>query len=267
MIPVIGTAIVNGFNWLERLIDSVDFPVDTFVIFNNNGRGELTKKLDELSNIDHKYINNIVICHLPSNIGVSGAWNLIIKSYMNSPYWVIASHDIAFTEGLLEELFNKAKDDSIGMIHGNGGDFNHGTYDLFLIRDFVIQKLGLFDENFYPAYCEDADYIMRITRWNWNNPDNRIKTITSLETPYYHGSALTTDKDYYNEGAQTKKIDPILNEKLDQCNITNFEYMFEKWGENWRSTSPQKYPMGIYNMPITYTSYNLKFVREKNLGF
>lgn len=267
MIPLIGTAIVNGFNWLERLIDSVDFPVDTFVIFNNNGKGELNKELDNLSKIEHPYINNIVVCHLPSNIGVSGAWNLIIKSYMKLPYWIIASHDIAFTEGLLEELFNKSKDESVGMIHGSGGDFGDGTYDLFLIRDWVVQKIGLFDENCYPAYCEDVDYIMRVTRWNWDNPNDRINAIPTLDSPYYHGLSLTTDKDYYLEGAQTKKSDPILNDKLDHVNLINFEYMFEKWGEHWRGTNPQKYPMGINGLPLTYTSYNLEFVRKKYLGF
>ena len=37
-VPVIGVAIVNGFHWLQRLVDSVDYPVDNFVIFNNNGK-------------------------------------------------------------------------------------------------------------------------------------------------------------------------------------------------------------------------------------
>ena len=110
MIPVIGTAIVNGTNWLYRLIDSVDYPVDEFVIINNNGRGEITNELDLLSKRNHQFINQIKVCHIPYNIGCSGAWNLIIKSYMLSPYWVIVNHDIKFSPGILQQFVENGLD-------------------------------------------------------------------------------------------------------------------------------------------------------------
>ena len=44
-----------------------------------------------------------------------------------------------------------AKDPEIGMVHGQAGDFGIGGYDLFLIKDWVVQDYGLFDENFYPV--------------------------------------------------------------------------------------------------------------------
>jgi len=264
MIPVIGIPILNGTHWLQRLIFSIDYPVDNVVIF-NNGNKEIIEELDNLTKINHPYINNITICHLPSNLGVSAAWNLTIKSYNTSPYWVISNHDIAFTPGLLKEMYEKAQNEEIGMVHGSGGDFNDGSYDLFLIKDWVIQKLGLFDENLSPAYCEDADYIMRITRYNWDNPHNQIKKISSLNTPYYHGIGLSTDRNYYQHGSQTKKQNNELTKKLDEINIINFQYMNMKWGEGWRMTNPQMYPMGIENMPITYTSYDLEFIRTKNI--
>ena len=47
-IDVIGTAIVNGVHWLKRLIYSIDYSVDTFVIFNNNGRNQITEELEYL---------------------------------------------------------------------------------------------------------------------------------------------------------------------------------------------------------------------------
>ena len=47
-IPVIGVPIVNGFKWIQRLISSIDYPVDELIILNNNGRGELTEDLDNL---------------------------------------------------------------------------------------------------------------------------------------------------------------------------------------------------------------------------
>jgi tetratricopeptide (TPR) repeat protein len=85
-IPVIGTSVVNGTKWLKRLIESVDYPVENFFIINNNGRGELDTDLEQIKNIKNEFIDNIFITNFPSNVGVPGAWNLIIKCYMNAPY-------------------------------------------------------------------------------------------------------------------------------------------------------------------------------------
>jgi GT2 family glycosyltransferase len=91
------------------------------------------------------------------------------------------------------------------MVHGDPGDCGSGAWDLFLIRDFVVQKIGLFDENFYPAYCEDYDYVMRMK-------SDDIKIIDSLDGTYYHGP---TDKPDYNKHArQTLKTDPSLADGL-----------------------------------------------------
>lgn len=256
-IPVIGTAVVNSIFWVKKQIDSIDYPVENFVIINNNGKGELNNELDDLSKTQHPFIKKITVTHMPSNIGVSGAWNLIIKCYMNSPYWIITNDDVSFDKGFLQEMVSSLENNpDAGLIHGNSGDFNVGSWDLFLIQDFVIQQCGLFDENLYPAYCEDADYIMRLI-------NKSIKRITGIEKNYFHGNG---NKDqYYEEGSQTKKTDPSLSIKLAESNLLNIEYLHLKWGENWRMCSPS--PLPFNNYPISYTHYDLEFVRKKYLGF
>lgn len=256
-IPVIGTAVVTNPFWVTRLLFSVDYPVDNFVIFNNNGRGEITEELDALTKIKHKFVKKVTVCHLPANIGCGGAWNMTIKCYMNAPYWIIVNDDVAFGLGFLEEMISAANsDEEVGIVHGKPGDYQIGSWDLFLIKDWVIAQYGLFDENLYPAYCEDSDYIMRIK-------NGKVKRVLELNTPYYHG--LGTE--YYEHGSQTKKSSAELFHKLNIVNETNFEYMNKKWGEGWRWVSPHKNPLGIENMPISYTSYDLNFVRTKHLGF
>lgn len=256
-IPVIGVPVVTNPFWVTRLLMSIDYPVNDFVIINNNGRGEIDEQLDNLTKIKHKFVKNIKVVHLPANLGVGGAWNLIIKCYMMAPYWIITNDDVAFGPGFLEEMKTKAENDSeVGLIHGYDGDFNVGSWDLFLIKDFVIKKFGLFDENLYPAYCEDSDYIMRILI-------DPIKRITSLEKTYYHGMGDKTQ--YYEHGSQTRKSCPQLEQKLTFCNETNFEYLNKKWGPGWRSCNPTKLPFNLY--PISYTSYDLDYVRRKNMGF
>jgi GT2 family glycosyltransferase len=252
-IPVIGVPIVNGFHWLERLVDSIDYPVDELFVINNNGKGELREELDNLANTKHKFIQKINVIHFPSNIGCSGAWNLIIKCYMNAPYWIITSNDIAFTPGLLQELAEKSQNQTYGVIKGEEFQF-----DLFLIKDWVIQECGLFDENFYPAYLEDCDYYIRLL--NKNIP------IGYMERKYLHG-----DQGYETSGSQTWRLDPSIADKIHSSHASNFYYIAEKWGDNWRDSDwqfhPWQYPYNNENIPVTYTKYDLKFCRDKYLGF
>lgn len=258
-IPVIGTAVVSNPYWVTRLLMSIDYPVDNFVIINNNGRGQIDEELNNLTKITHKYVKNIKVCNLPANIGCGGAWNLIVKSYMMAPYWIIVNDDVAFGSGFLKEMVETAKSDSeIGIIHGHEGDFGIGSWDLFLIRDYIIQQYGLFDENLYPAYCEDSDYIMRFQH-------RPIKRVLSLNSNYYHGHG--NKNEYYKEGSQTQKSEPVLKEKLDFSNNENIKYLNDKWGPNWRVCNPNNIPFKGKETPISTTTYDLNFVRKKHLGF
>jgi GT2 family glycosyltransferase len=258
-IPVIGAPVVNSTYWIARLIMSVDYPVENFVIINNNGRGEIDEELDRLTQMDHKYIDNIKVVHMPANIGCAGAWNLIIKCYMLAPYWIIANDDVAFGPGLLKEMVDTLNmDPVIGMIHPNAGDFGIGAWDLFLIRENVVKIFGLFDENTYPAYCEDADYIMRMQH-------RPIRKVVGLQNKYMHGPEDSTM--YYKSGSQTQKNEEGLKEKLDHSNELNIEYLNRKWGPGWRSLSPNFDVFEGEGAPISMTTWDLEFVRQKHMGF
>lgn len=258
-IPVIGTAVVNSVYWVNRLYGSIDYPVDNFVIVNNNGRGQLDDELRSLKSIKHKFVKKVSIIDLPANIGAGGAYNLIIKCFMMSPYWIFVNDDVAFGPGLLNEMvINAEADTDIGMIHANAGDVGMGSWDLFLIRDHIIQNFGLFDESMYPAYCEDADYMMRFMH-------RPIKRIVSLEGMYYHGHGTKTQ--YYAEGSQTQKTEPELKEKLDFCNDKNIEYLTRKWGPGWRVCNPDEVPYKDQPASVSSTFYDLYFNRQKHLGF
>lgn len=258
-IPVIGAPVVNSTYWISRLIMSVDYPVENFVIINNNGRGELDAELNRLTKMNHKFIDNIKVVHLPANIGCAGAWNLIIKCYMLAPYWIIVNDDVAFGPGLLKEMVDKVNADPVvGMIHPNAGDFGIGAWDLFLIRENVVKIFGLFDENTYPAYCEDADYIMRMQH-------RPIRKIVGLNSKYMHGHGDSTM--YYETGSQTEKNEEGLKEKLDHANKLNIDYLTQKWGPGWRKIDPNKNPFEGQEAPISMTTWDLDFVRQKHMGF
>jgi hypothetical protein len=252
-IPVIGVPIVNGFHWLERLVNSIDYPVDELCVINNNGRGELDDDLYFLSKQKHEFIGKITICTLPSNIGCAGAWNLIIKSYLMKPYWVICNHDIAFTPGYLKEMAYKSNVSNVGMVFSA-----HQEWCLFLIKDWVVQNCGLFDENLYPAYCEDADYSIRIKHLG-------IET-AHVSLPYLHG-----DKGYEESGSQTWRTEDGLYPKIRIAHDLNHEYMAKKWGDEWKEKywdfTPTRHPFNNESMPLGTTTYDLEFLRAKHLGF
>ena len=260
-IPVIGTAVVNNPYWVRRMIMSVDYPVENLVIVNNNGRGIIDQELDEIARMSHDFIDKIKVVHMPANIGVAGYMNLVIKCYMNAPYWILVNDDIAFKPGCLQEMAEYYQEDpDWGMVHPNVGDFELGSWDCFAIGESVIRLFGLFDENTYPAYCEDADYIMRMT----NMP---IKKAVGCENTFIHGHADA--ENYYddNGGSRTKKSDEKLDEILTAANETNFEYLNQKWGIHWRGVNPTKLPFEDEPHHISETRWDLDFVRSKHTGF
>ena len=252
-IPVLGTAIVNNPYWLHRLFMSIDYPVENFVVFNNNGRGQITEAVDNIHNCSNPFVKKVHVTHLPSNIGCSGAWNLIIKSFITAKYWVISNHDVMYEPGFLEEMNTKAQDDEVGIVHGKGGG-----WDIFLLKDWMVQRYGLFDENLYPGYCEDMDYGMSFIH-------DDVKRVLSLDTDYYHGRR----KDY-SDGSQTWRSEPRLEHAIHVAHELNKRYLHTKWGEAWQAHvdgETHKNPFNIPEFPVDFVTYDLDFVRRKYLGF
>jgi hypothetical protein len=254
-IPVLGTALINEPYWVYRLFYSIDYPVDDFVVWNNNGRGQITEELDHLKNLPHRFVKRVHICHLPHNLGCSGAWNLTIKSFMMAPYWAITNHDVMYEPGFLEAVAEKMEDPDLGICHGN-----NGGWDFFAIKDWMIEKYGLFDEALVPAYVEDLEYGSRFMHTEDNN-----KRCLGVEPGYYHGAL----KDSYDDGSQSWRSEPELAQKIHLSHELNKQYVTQKWGPGWQSHVEEPTYSTPFNerLPQTFTTYPLHFVRQKNLGF
>jgi hypothetical protein len=176
-----------------------------------------------------------------------------------SPYWLITGHDIEFSPGMLALIAERVIDDKLGMIFADAGDHGMGAWNLFVIRDWVIRDFGLFDENFYPAYAEDVDYLIRLHR-------HPIRMQCGLDIQYNHGGGPS--KDYANHGSQTWRTDPSLKDKIDNGRIINEkEYMFKKWGPDWWRFQTHSAPFDLPGQSVRYWIYDLEFARSKYLGF
>lgn len=59
----------------------------------------------------------------------------------------------------------------------------HPDFSCFMIRPAVTEQIGYFDEHYYPAYCEDSDYHVRMHRAGIN--------AVCVDLPFYHAAAQT----------------------------------------------------------------------------
>jgi GT2 family glycosyltransferase len=154
------------------------------------------------------------------NRGVSASWNEgILDAYRaGADVVVIANDDVYFSDGDLARLAEKAVRCRERYIVTCAGYHlrlkralpSHG-YAVFAINPVALDAVGCFDENIFPAYCEDQDYARR-ARLSGLAEENCGETLV------------------HHAGSGAIFADRVL---LHQNGIThrqNLEYYWRKWG-------------------------------------
>ena len=142
--PVIIEPVLNRFHLLETILDSNDHIVDEILVIDNSGSDWKP----------HNNRLNIRVLNMPSNQGISGSWNLGIKCYPHSPYWVFGSADTSFRPNELKKFEEFSGPDY--FIKSNA------QYSCFSLGENIVKEVGLFDEYIYPSYYEDNDFDDRM---------------------------------------------------------------------------------------------------------
>lgn len=162
-LPLLGVPILNRIDLLERLLMSIDHPVHTLAIVDNSAGGKTSTDnrlaLESLRERGHPLINSIQIARPFTNLGVAASWNLILTSFPQAPLALLANNDIQFAPGVLKT--------ALGCIDASRAQFlsllsTPHAFSAFLLTCRCWDRLGLFDPNFHPAYCEDLDYRDRL---------------------------------------------------------------------------------------------------------
>jgi len=140
-----------------------------------------------------------------------------------------------FTPGDLKAMHDTAmaaNQDDTAIISSNHG------FACFAILKSAVEKIGLFDENFYPAYLEDCDYHYRCVLAKMH--------IHRAATNIVHGEAPTWGSStiYSNQGALLKK-NQITHGK-------NYVYYNLKWGAPRENAEVYQYP---FNDPKNSVKY------------
>jgi GT2 family glycosyltransferase len=141
MIPALIIPVLNRFDLLEKVLDSIDYPIENILIIDNSNSYKTNRE-------------NVHVINLPSNLGVAASWNLGIKCFPHSPYWIIGSNDNKWIPGNLKKFEEISSTEKIVL--------SSQLWNTFSIGSEIVKTVGLFDENYYPAYHEDTDYIERI---------------------------------------------------------------------------------------------------------
>ena len=149
MIPVLGFATVKRFDLADRLVKSIDYPVEHLVVIDNSGTGTYLPP-------ENDFVQNVWVLPMPFGLGLTGAWNLIIKSTPYAPYWVCVNDDAWFAPGALQIISEQADPATISF----PSIIPHWSCAIF--GEQLINKVGLYDERFYPLYFDDNDMERRI---------------------------------------------------------------------------------------------------------
>lgn len=190
---VLGIPYLTGQADLRRCIYSVDIEANVLVIDNS------------LDGADTP--GSVWLLEMPGNLGVAASWNLIVKSYPAAPFWLIANHDTVFAPGDLQRLIDEMGKPGPRWVGMNG------DWRVFGINAECIERVGWFDENFAPVYCEDADYERRCTL---------------AGVPWYFIEGDTT-----HVGSGSIK-DPRYGRQNDRTYPSNRAYYRAKWGGDLR---------------------------------
>ena len=149
MIPVLGFATLNKFDLAERLLRSIDYPVQHLVIVDNSG-------LQEWEPVKPALVEKMWVLRVPYGLGLVGAWNLVVKSTPYEPYWVLVNDDAWFAPGSLETIAREVNTNALNFVD------IVPAWSCVVFGEGMVDKVGLYDERFYPLYFDDNDLERRV---------------------------------------------------------------------------------------------------------
>jgi len=222
--------VLNCLDYTKQFLNTLTGGVNLKMILINNGSTDGTKEY--FNSLRGSF--NTIIFNFKENIGVSGAWNFGIYHAIHKldcSYFLVVNNDIIIHPEAVKIMMQTLKPPEVVMATATNVSgkipiaedilkiplpekeelTECPDFSCFMVKKETIDKVGWFDEKFYPAYFEDNDYHYR------------IKLAGLLA--YKNSRAL-----YYHFGSRTIKESEEVKTK---CNIgysVNREYYKEKWG-------------------------------------
>lgn len=192
MIPVLGFCTLKRFDLADRLLRSVDYPVEHLVVVDNSGTQSWNPVKPDL-------VRNMWVIRVPFGLGLVGAWNLIIKSTPYAPYWVLVNDDAHFEPGALQIVAGEVDTEALNFLD------IVPQWSAVVFGEGMIDKVGLYDERFYPLYFDDNDLERRV-----NHAGVPIKTI---QAKVHHENSSTLKSGFSEVNGRSYAANMRLNDK------------------------------------------------------
>jgi hypothetical protein len=160
-----------------------------------------------------KDIETMPVYQTSRNIGCAGGWNLqcqIAFNRLGLDKIIIAQDDSIINDVIIKSIWESTTDDTIAGAYDRSFEFA-----VYGITKNYWNQVGMFDENFIYAGCEDNDYKHRSKLVN--------KRVISLN---------------YSADLNQSLSSKLLGEQLQSSNHHNAEYIKQKWGEQYEFTHP-----------------------------
>ena len=149
--------------------------IDIHII--DNGQQELLKT------------ENTYIHKEDSNLGVAASWNKLCRIIFQKNDWALLINDdiyLAYTPNTVNAAILKSR---VGIVQSA---FN---WSVILISKKLYEKVGEFDETFFPAYYEDSDYMYRLQMLGLRHEvDLSLNPLVVLQSQTYHKAPELVNK-------------------------------------------------------------------------
>lgn len=189
MIPVLGFATLKRFDLADRLLESIDYPVEQLVIVDNSGTAEWNP-------VKPDFVVNMWVIRVPFGLGLVGAWNLIIKSTPYAPYWVLVNDDAWFEPGALKKIEEGVDTNALNFVDCEP------KWSAPIFGEGMIARIGLYDERFYPLYFDDNDMERRVQHY-------RVP-INHIDAKVHHENSSTLNSGFHEKNGKSYTANSIL---------------------------------------------------------
>ena len=204
MIPVLGFLTYSRFDLADRLLASIDYPIEHLVIIDNSGKREYNP-------VKPEQVKNLWFIQVPHGLGYGGGLNLIVKVTPFAPYWVLLNDDSVLSPGALEKISKNVDTEAINFLS------IFPKWSGFVLGEGAVTKAGLFDERFHPIYFEDNDYERRLMAAGV--PSNFIHAVL------HHDNSSTLNSGFEKENNKTYQTNSILySKKVAEEDFTSGEW-------------------------------------------
>ena len=192
MIPVLGFLTYSKFDLADRLLASIDYPVEHLVIVDNSGKRAYNPVKPDL-------VENMWFIQLPYGLGYGGGLNLIVKSTPFAPYWLLVNDDSVFEPGALQKIAEQVDTECINFLS------IMPKWSGFVLGEGAVLKAGLSDERLHPIYFEDNDYERRLMAAG-------VKA-KFIYAKLLHDNSSTLNSGFHSQNDKTFRANHLLYEK------------------------------------------------------